>query len=236
MLKDWIIEEKTKHPHSGIQIFTMVSDNATLKIGNTEYKIVTALPSRLNSFFMRCTKKKIPILSSIFDYRNLIVFAPLIMKKLSRKIKKFKPDNINISSFAIAKNISLSTFHFSFFTKLYLHSPMQYIRSHYNEYCEKLTGRKGKIFKRITPRLRKWDKKFTQFDEVYANSNYTAQLAEELYGIKAKVKYPDVVSTDTMVCEPNSYYLYTGRLVKFVKEVDKIIHLFNQNKEPLIIM
>lgn len=73
------------------------------------------------------------MLSSIFDYRNLIVFYPLFMKILSRKIKKRKPDEVQISSFAIAKNIE----QIGVPTSLYLHSPMQYIRSHYEEYLGK---------------------------------------------------------------------------------------------------
>jgi len=73
---------------------------------------------------------------------------------------------------------------------------MQYIRSHYGEYTHKLKGRKGRLFKWTTPRLRKRDKKFTQFDEVYANSNYTAKLAKEIYGLDAKAKYPQIHMQD----------------------------------------
>jgi hypothetical protein len=32
------------------------------------------------------------------------------------------------------------------------------------------------------------------------------------------------------------YYVYVGRLVKFVRETDKIIKLFNHLKKPLIVM
>ena len=46
------------------------------------------------------------ILSGVFDYRNLMVFYPRLMKLLSFKIKQRKPDEIQISSFAIAKNIT----------------------------------------------------------------------------------------------------------------------------------
>jgi hypothetical protein len=35
-----------------------------------------------------------------------MVFYPELMKLLSRKIKAWKPDEIQISSFAIAKNIT----------------------------------------------------------------------------------------------------------------------------------
>jgi len=58
------------------------------------------------------------------------------MKILSKKIKKRKPDYITISSFAIAKNITPIS---GIPMMLYLHSPMQYIWTHYDEYNEKLT-------------------------------------------------------------------------------------------------
>ncbi|HCY21227.1 TPA: hypothetical protein DIC40_05255 [Patescibacteria group bacterium] len=71
-------------------------------------------------------------------------FYPLLMKIISRKIKRYKPNKILISSFAIAKNIqqckTISKENID--TTLYLHSPMQYIRSHSQEYQQKLTGRK----------------------------------------------------------------------------------------------
>jgi hypothetical protein len=57
------------------------------------------------------------------------------MKVLSRKIRKYNPEKIIISSFAIAKNISVPNIK----KKLYLHSPMQYIWSHYDEYTHKLS-------------------------------------------------------------------------------------------------
>lgn len=249
VLKDLIIEEKNKNPDSEIKIFTLVSESKTLKIDTVEYQVTTALPSRLNRFFLYCASKKIPILSFLFDYRNLIIFAPLLMKILSRKIKKFKftrwggADHIIISSFAIAKNISLSTFRPSTWwpsTTLYLHSPMQYIRSHNEEYAQRLWWLKWLLFRRITPLLRKRDKKFTTFDKIYANSKYTAKLAKEIYNLDATVKYPianchcewdEAICTDTL-----PYYIYTGRLANFVKEVDTIIKLFNHTHDPLIII
>lgn len=159
------------------------------------------------------------------------------MKILSYKVKKFEPDHIFISSFAIAKNITPIS---GIKTTLYIHSPMQYIRTHYDEYNEKLTGLKGKIFHRIVPKLRKRDLKFTKFDKIYANSKYTAHEAEKLYGIhNITVKYPIVTPKcflPAVVETPQHYYLYIGRLVSFVREADKIIKLCNELKVPLIMM
>lgn len=68
--------------------------------------IVQTLPKWINQIFLFFTKRKVKVLSGIFDYRNLMVFYPRLMKLLSFKIKQRKPDEIQISSFAIAKNIT----------------------------------------------------------------------------------------------------------------------------------
>jgi len=148
-----------------------------------------------------------------------------------------KPDYIIISSFAIAKNITPIS---GVPTMLYLHSPMQYIRTHYDEYNEKLTGIKGILFHRIVPKLRKRDLKLTKFDKVYANSKYTAKEAEKLYNIKnISIKYPRIPNKFFIPAiqeTPHAYYLYVGRLVNFVRESDKIITLCNEMNVPLIVM
>jgi len=164
-------------------------------------------------------------------------FYPSLMKILSKKIKTYRPDHVTISSFAIAKNITPLS---GIKTTLYLHSPMQYIWTHYDEYKEKLTGIKGKIFNRITPKLRKRDLKFTKFDKIYTNSKYTADTAEKIYDMKnIQIKYP-IVSEKCFIPAvqetPLDYYLYVGRLVTFVREADKIIRLCNDMKVPLIMM
>jgi len=164
-----------------------------------------------------------------------MMFYPFFMKVLSKKIRRYNPEKIIISSFAIAKNISVPNIP----KKLYLHSPMQYIWSHYDEYTHKLSWFKLALFKAITPRLRRWDKKFTSFDEVEFNSKYTAKIAKDLYWIDWKIKYPkvdDCFLSCTLNNTPDNYYIYVWRTVKFVKEVDKIIKLFNDTNENLLIM
>ena len=52
-------------------------------------QVIESLPKWLSRIFLFCGKKHIPLLSSIFDYRNLIVCYPEIMSILSKKIKKF---------------------------------------------------------------------------------------------------------------------------------------------------
>ena len=210
-------------------------------------QVVQALPKWINQIFIFCSKRKIPILSLLFDYRNLIVFYPQIMKILSRKVKKFQPERVVISSFAIGKNItpllkgggSEATGGSKVVTKLYLHSPMQYIHSHREEYLAKFKGRKKKLFKFLIPRLQKWDKKFTTFDEVQFNSKYTQQLAKEIYGLEGKVVYPKINDTFYYAginLQPQEYFVCVGRLVTFVRECDLIIKTFNQLKLPLLMI
>ena len=224
-----------KEEYSDAQVFTLFSDRSEILVWEKSLHIVTALPVWLNKIFLYFSKNKVKILSSIFDYRNLMMIYPLCMRILSKKIRRYNPDEIIISSFAIAKNISVPNIK----KKLYLHSPMQYIWSHYDEYIHKLSWFKLALFKAVTPRLRRWDKRFTQFDEVEFNSQYTANLAKELYWIEGMVVYPKI--DDCFDCcqvnlQPNNYYIYVWRTVKFVKEVDKIIKLFNEIKMPLLIM
>lgn len=202
-----------------------------------QISVVEALPKRMSSLFIYFSHHQIPIFSSLFNYRNLIVFYPFLMKILSRKLKRFAPDEVLISSFAIAKNITLpNTCHHSF---LYLHSPMQYIRSHYQEYFSKFSGRKQKLFEIITPRLRKRDQKYTSFDEVVFNSHYTEHLAQELYGMKGKVEYPtikDCFYYAGICVKPQAYYVFVGRLVNFIRECDLIVDVFNEIGLPLLII
>ena len=221
----------------------MYSEVKTIEIEGKDIEIITALPKRINNLFITCTSKNIPGISRIFDYRNLMFFYPILMKRLSWKIKSYQPNYILVSSFAIAKNIdqcktntkSKNPAHIS----LYLHSPMQYIRSHYDEYTHKLKGFKGRLFKSITPILRKRDLKYTQYDKIYANSQYTAQEAKKLYHIKSTVKYPKIKSeflNEPIDNQSSEYYVCVGRLVRFVREVDTIIKLFNQTRKNLLII
>lgn len=132
VLKDRISAEQ----FSDAKIFCLVSDQRILSIDGNDIQIITALPTWLNNFFVRNTKKNIPLLKKIFDYRNLIVFYPQLMKILSRKLRRFAYDKVSISSFAVAKNIDFDT---SKPHTLYLHSPMQYIRTHKDEYEQKIS-------------------------------------------------------------------------------------------------
>lgn len=173
-------------------------------------------------------------------YRNLMPFFPIITKILSNKIKKYNPDLVVISSFAIWKNLDIKNKKI-----LYLHSPMQYIWSHYDEYVKKFNWPKQWLYKLSSLYLRKWDKKYTNFDDIYFNSNYTKKLFNQIYNQNStwKVIHPivnipnykkiDIFKKYNIKWE---YYLYIWRLVKLVKHLDKIIKVFNKTWKQLIIV
>ena len=245
VFKDLLQQEVKNDPKAEIKIFTMIADEdlkyLMIQIPWTEkyrkIQVVGSLPKWLSKIFLFCTKKHIPILSSILDYRNLIVFYPEIMKILSRKINRFWPERMIISSYAIAKNVKIPKS--CKYTKLYLHSPMQYIRSHREEYIWKFKWWKKKLFTSIIPRLQKRDKQFTKFDEVIFNSNYTAWLAKEIYWMEWKVKYPEIKDCfylSTPSKEIQNYFVCVGRVVNFVREVWLIIKACNETKTNLLII
>lgn len=217
------------------KVFTLVSDRSHIQLDHRRLEVITVLPWWLNRFFIYCTWRHIPVLSQLFDYRNLMFFYVSLVRILSWKIKKYTPNKLVISSFAIAKNISVPWV----YTMLYVHSPMQYIWSHYDEYMHKLRGYKKILYRLIVPRLRKWDMQKRTYNEIYANSKYTATLVQERYWLVAKVYYPHLQSvffTESICENPAPYYIYMGRLSKLVKEVDTIIHLCNSFRAPLLIM
>ena len=171
---------------------------------------------------------------------------PLLMNILSHKIQKEQPNHILISSFAVAKNIDQCRSGFKLQASsikpkvsLYLHSPMQYIRSHHEEYTWKLKGFKWRLFRKITNYLRNRDVQFTKYDTIRANSQYTGNEAKKRYGFESIVKYPKLnplFLEDHKIEESDEYFVCVGRLVRFVREVDVIINLFNKTKERLLVI
>jgi len=174
-------------------------------------------------------------------YRHLLPLFPSFQKLLSNKIQKYNPDLVIISSFAIAKNIDIKKPKI-----LYLHSPMQYVWSHFDEYIKKFKFPTKQVFKLVAKYLRTWDKKYTEFDYIIFNSSYTKELFQEIYNKKVKgeiihpkVKIPEFKEIDIFEkykLQPWTYYIYIWRLVKLVKHLDKIIQAFNKNWKTLVIV
>jgi hypothetical protein len=95
------------------KIYTMFSNKHFLSlsadrhdINDIKIPIVTALPRRVFAVFVFFDQHKIPFLSKLLDYRNLMFFYPLLIRILRQKIKKYTPNEIHISSFAVAKNVA----------------------------------------------------------------------------------------------------------------------------------
>jgi len=61
---------------------------------------------------------------------------------------------------------------------------MQYIRENYEENVAKLSFPIKQIYQFAAIYLRPWDKKHRHYDVVLCNSNYTAKLAKQLYGLE----------------------------------------------------
>lgn len=191
--------------------------------------MITALPFWICNIFAFCERTKIPILSFFFDFRNLMPFYPILIWILSWKISRYHLDTLVLSSFAVMKNIS-----FPGKKILYLHSPMQYIWENYDEYTHKLKGFKKRIFVFCTYYLRVRDRKKRVYEFVYSNSEYTQRIAKKIYGLESTVAYPLVnsrfLSYKIMPSHSSHeipYYIFVGRVVKFVRECDLIIRVFN---------
>lgn len=206
------------------EIFTIFSDKEFLEVNWQKIKINTVIS---NNFLI----EKI-------DYRNFMPLFPLLTRLLSKKLKKFKPDKTIISSFAIWKNISIPFT--NKITYLYLHSPMQYIWDMYDENIKKLIFFKKIPYMICTRYLRIWDKKFINFDTIEYNSRFTQKLAKEIYWMKKwSVIYPQIDNKfikQPISSESLDYFIFIWRLVKFSKQVDIIIKLFNQTGDNLLIL
>jgi len=216
-------------------IFCLFSPEKSVVVNEKELPVVCALPHWIQSVFFFFQNHRFPLFSWLFDYRNLFPFFPLLTKILSKKISNYTPSYAILSSFAVAKNIKLSP---KTWTSLYLHHPMQYV--HRPELSAHLDGIKWVIFKRVAGSIKKRDLRKRNFQKIYCNSHDTARQAAVLYDMQdSMVVYPavsDIFFSSKVVKESHDYFVYVGRLARFVKEVDRIIELFNQTGERLIVI
>jgi hypothetical protein len=258
-------------PH---KIFTLFSDKKFLEVGGEQLEIVTALPRWVFSVFQYFEQHRVPVLSKLFDYRNLMFFYPVLVWILRQKISQFSPDEMVVSSFAAVKNIlppqaavksilpkqeeargtkrkqevQKGTSLQATKTTLYLHSPMQYIWDYYEDNVRKLRFPIRQFYQLITPVLRRWDKTPRYYDRVICNSHYTAAGAQRLYGRDhCEVQYPVIdprylsgsLQDDEKLprsLQDDEYYVFIGRLVRFAKELDLIINVFNRTGDRLVII
>lgn len=230
VLSQLISKYKTNHS----RLYVLFSPFSTFD----ECQVVTALPHKLNTLIAQSQTSKRKIIRRLFDYRNLMPLYPILVWLLRQKIKKYSPDHLVVSSFAAVKNVQ--RWNIAAKSTLYLHSPMQYIRENYSEYCQKLSGLKKIIFISVSWYLRKRDKKPVNYETIYTNSYYTAQCAKKLYNrTQSTVLYPSLPTAyrkSSPIAQPHDYYIYIWRLVTFVRETDRIIHLCNELSLPLLIV
>ncbi len=223
-------------------IFTLFSIEYSLNW----YPVITVFPKRINKLFVKSKQSRWKIIQFLFDYRNSMLFYPLLIRILRRKMRthiKQQPASCDliVSSFACMKNILNSSLsHHLEESILYLHSPMQYIWANYEEYSKKLTWIKKILFMLCSPLLRKRDLIERSYTSIYANSFYTAWYAQKLYSYKnIIVQYPSLdqrfIDTPPLK-KPFSYYLFVWRVVKYVRELDRIIDVCNDLAVPLLIM
>lgn len=220
------------------RLFTLYSTHEVFAVDGKNIPIVTALPKRINKLFAWWMRTNSTIGRWIFDYRNLMFFYPLLCWLLRRKIQNVSPETLIISSFATAKNVVPAWWR-PIPTILYMHSPMQYIWENYAEYMQKLSWWKKWLFCLAARYLRPWDKTKRVYGQVYANSTYTATCAHHYYWLDATVWYPQIPQPffDTPVpAQVRDYFVYIGRLVRFIREVDRIIELCNTYQLPLLIL
>ena len=87
--------------------------------------------------------------------------------------------------------------------------------------------------------LRPRDLHERHYDTVFCNSKYTAKLAKKLYNIDGQVRYPSIdnafIQTQVVV-EPKNYFVFVGRVQRYVREIDKVIELCNALALPLIVL
>lgn len=201
---------------------------------------------------------------TLLDYRNLMFWFPVLCGVLRRKIVRYGAEEVVISSFAAAKNIKrpvssgIQSYNASIDkssiaypkrpvssrrkTHLYLHSPMQYIWENYIENYSKLRFPIKQFYWLATRYLRPRDRAPRSYDHIEANSAYTARVAAELYGrdpMDIHVRFPRMhpaFFSATIATSPKDYFVFVGRVQRYVREIDKIIALFNASGEKLLII
>jgi glycosyltransferase involved in cell wall biosynthesis len=173
---------------------------------------------------------------------------PLLCRMLRHKIINYHADEVVISSFAAVKNIVTPHPHgpatkrpvsIALKVSLYLHSPMQYVWENYDENIKKLQFPIKQFYMRATRYLRPWDLRERHYDTVCANSEYTAALAKKLYVIDAAILYPaldPIYFTTPAASSPKNYFVFVGRVQRYVREIDTIIALMNASGEHLLVI
>jgi len=115
-----------------------------------------------------------------------------------------------------------------------------YIHNHYTNNLKKLRFPIKQLYQFAHRFLSPWDLQQRHYDSISANSAYTAGLMEDIYTLQTnQILYPKLdplFSQFPIQTERSDYFVFIGRLVTFSKQVDIIIHAFNENGHKLIII
>lgn len=119
----------------------------------------------------------------------------------------------------------------------YCHSPPRYLWDMQEEYLNNMGKVSRALFKKVTPRLRKFDlqssRRVTHF---IANSLFVKERISRIYGRDADVIYPPVnLKSFKPSPEYKDYYLVVSALVPY-KRVDVAIEAFNKLGKNLIVI
>jgi glycosyltransferase involved in cell wall biosynthesis len=166
-------------------------------------------------------------------YRNYLPLFPSAIESFN--LRNF--DFIISSSHCVAKGVipSLEAKHLC-----YIHTPMRYIWSHYEDYFgDHRTGYiKRKTVSRVAKYLKLWDVASNKrVDQFVANSKFVAGRLENYYGREASVIYPPV---DVDFFQPGDkpredFYLIVSALVPY-KRIEVAIQAFNKSGKRLVIV
>lgn len=222
-------------------IFTLISRYETITIKDVTIPIRSALPQRLSRCFTYYQenwtyKQRERRLAKLIDYRNLIVLYPVLVRRLSRYIRMYDPQNIRISSANISKNIKTGP---NTKKRLYLHSPLMYIQPFFRTSMKALTLPAQRILNIRKPWLSRWDTRPRTYTKVRVNSAHTQKQAYKQYNIQSTIAYPyiDYQSAKYLSdSKQKEYFIYVGRLVKNLRHVDILIQFANRKQIPLIIV
>ena len=233
------------HQGGQVRIFTLFSNLTQITLNGTIYPITTAIPVWLFKCIDRFRIHHIPFVSTLLDYRNLMILFPQLVHILSSKLASYQPDFMIVSSFAIIKNIVRPTCVWQ--SILYAHSPCMYVHNHYHHNIAKLSSVLRPLYAWAANRIRKRDASTPSYEYIYANSYYTARLIKELYGLDAQISYPRVHSKfltqdlNQMIeyhprMRDGKYCVMVGRLVRFSRHCDVVINLCNQLNIDLVVL
>lgn len=238
---------------------SIISDKEELKYSDFDIEVKTTLPRWIFGVFKWFEKKQIPFLSKIFDYRNLMFFYPILIRWARLDIKKYNPDRVVISSFAVVKNILATRYRQdnNINTILYLHSPYMFLWNHFEKNRDKLNNFIWFFYNFAKKLQTNRDLKTIYTNEIKYNSFYTKSLIDKIYYGKVVVndnKYDDnfirypkanqeyidlnLDSGEIYSNEWNNsdYYIYIWRIVRFSKELENIVKLFDHNGRKLYII